>query len=430
MQVPEKIQEYAQEVGRQVRWKKIKPALEREIEEHACDQYLAYCEKGMDKDAAAEKAVAEMGDAVEVGRQLDRVHRPKMQAGMLLLAAMMLLSGMLLSVSASGGTDILHYALIYLAAFGIMIFCCYLDFTVLGKHARAVSLGIAAGAAGVFLLPHMQIMGRKALHLGPWNISFALLASVFPLCYALFVYSMRNKGTKGILMCGAFYLPLVVMLLSVPVVSGAVLFTMAALAILCTAVCRGWFGAEKKKGLCLVLLPAAVICVGTGALLLTARPAIWNRILHKEPSYLNELLNRAASGSAILGQGMGMTSEEIRCLAQNAPLSFAMNTFGKAAVILIVLMCALFSAVGLIKALREKSMLGTLVALSVILMFAMQSALCVAENLALTDFYGNSIPFIGHDTQLLFVSSALTGFMLSVFRSGEVLKQSESRPVF
>jgi hypothetical protein len=80
-------------VCRQLRWKKARPAIGREIETHLCDQRDALMKSGLDEDAAIHESVRQMGDAVEVGTALDRVHRPKPAWAMFALTALLALTG-------------------------------------------------------------------------------------------------------------------------------------------------------------------------------------------------------------------------------------------------------------------------------------------------------------------------------------------------
>lgn len=425
MQPDEKLKAYADAVGQQVRWKKIRPAVQREIEAHLYDQFSAYCADGMAEQEAAEKAVRQMGDAQSVGLQLDRVHRPKAQTGMLLLAGLLMLTGMAVSLLPAQPSGRFGTAASYFAAFGLMLVCYFADFTLLGRFARKISLGIAALAAFVVLTAKLRIMGRLVLPLGPWNLSLTLLASVFPLCLALFVYSMRGKGYAGILLCGGLSVLLAGLLVHIPSISGAVLFAAASLGMLCTAAARGWFGTEKKKSMRLVLFPAAAVCAAAASVLFLRGANVWSRLTGENDSFFSALVKRAVNGAALIGEGGTLTAQETQLLWKNMPLCFVMYRLGVAAAVLIVLLAAVFCILGLAKAMREKSMLAALTALSVILMLAMQAAVGISESFGVGMFTGTGIPFIGQGTAGLMLNAALTGFMLSVFRTGEALRENE-----
>ena len=84
----EQIERYLETAGAQVRWKRVRPALERELRTHLEEQTEAYVSDGMTEDAAEAEAVRQMGDAEAVGLALDAVHRPKRQTAILLFAGL------------------------------------------------------------------------------------------------------------------------------------------------------------------------------------------------------------------------------------------------------------------------------------------------------------------------------------------------------
>lgn len=84
----ERIERYLETAGAQVRWKRVRPALKRELRTHLEEQTEAYLAEGMAEDAAEAEAVRQMGDAEAVGLALDAVHRPKKQTAILLFAGL------------------------------------------------------------------------------------------------------------------------------------------------------------------------------------------------------------------------------------------------------------------------------------------------------------------------------------------------------
>lgn len=84
--MPDQIETYVETAMDQVRWKKARPGLAAEIRTHLLDQRDACLAQGMDEGAAQGEAVRQMGDPVALGTDLDRVHRPRPQWGLLVFA--------------------------------------------------------------------------------------------------------------------------------------------------------------------------------------------------------------------------------------------------------------------------------------------------------------------------------------------------------
>ena len=75
--MPERMEQFLDTAMDQVRWKRAKAPLRRELETHLLDQQDACLEQGMAPEEAQAEAVRQMGDPVVVGQELDRVHRPQ-----------------------------------------------------------------------------------------------------------------------------------------------------------------------------------------------------------------------------------------------------------------------------------------------------------------------------------------------------------------
>lgn len=89
---------YIQTVTDQIRCKRALPLVTKELEDHIEDQKCDYMTEGMEPSEAEKAAVLEMGDPVEVGIEMDRIHRPKMAWKMIGLIAVLNLAGILLIV--------------------------------------------------------------------------------------------------------------------------------------------------------------------------------------------------------------------------------------------------------------------------------------------------------------------------------------------
>ena len=73
----EQLNEYLEAVGAQIRWKRARRPLLRELSDHIADQAAAFEAEGQSPGEALSAAVAEMGEPEAVGRELDRLHRPR-----------------------------------------------------------------------------------------------------------------------------------------------------------------------------------------------------------------------------------------------------------------------------------------------------------------------------------------------------------------
>lgn len=433
----EKIQKYCEDVCEQIRWKKARPQITTEVKNHIFDQRDAYLLDGNQEEEATEKALVQMGDAVLVGQEFDRIHKPKPQLFMIGLTGILMLIGLLLScsidtsINSLNSFNVLHYVI----AFGVFMCCYFLDFTILGKHAKKIYfMVLIISIIGVMLAT--EVYGRLVLHIGSYSVSLSYLVLIFPIAFTLFVYSMRNKGFGGIFMSGVAYLPPAVILIMVPTLSSLILYTIVALIILCIAINRGWFGVNKKHGLMLVLIPTAIVTIGLIIVGIRTMSYIFYRLsLALNPSqdalgggYLNNMIRQLLSESVFLGKGaLPQNLDNIALLpyiSTDYTLVYLTHKFGLIALISIILVIIVFAIIGINKAIKEKSVLGSIISLSVILTFTLQSAIYLLSNLGFGLITSPALPFISYGKTALFINAALIGFMLSVFRTGEIIDET------
>ena len=80
------MEEYIRMLLEQVRFQKAHKAIGDEIRTHIEDQVQANISEGMDQETAEKRAVEDMGDPVEAGIRLDKVHRPQIAWGVIIIA--------------------------------------------------------------------------------------------------------------------------------------------------------------------------------------------------------------------------------------------------------------------------------------------------------------------------------------------------------
>lgn len=80
------MEEYIGKLLEQVRFKKAHKGIEDELRAHIEDQISDNMAAGMDREAAERAAVADMGDPVEVGISMDRVHRPRLAWNVIIIS--------------------------------------------------------------------------------------------------------------------------------------------------------------------------------------------------------------------------------------------------------------------------------------------------------------------------------------------------------
>lgn len=430
MQQSERFGSYIREVCGQIRWKKARALAAEELEAHLEDQRDALLAEGVPPEEAEERAVLEMGDGAAVGQALDRVHRPRPQPLLLCLTGALLLLGMLGSIlqPEAGAGSLWQYP----AAAGVLLCFYFLDFTFLAKR-PLLFYGLAA--ALTLLAFHLSADSGpfRFMKLGPLEVNLAVLSIPVPLACALLIYAMRRRGIRGILLCWAEFLPLLAVLCTSQPYAGAISAFAVFLALLSFAVARDWFGVRRGQGFAAALLPAAACGIAGGVFWVAEHRSLLDGWLHPGGAgsgYLFSVLRDVADKARFFGPGLPTErTEALEAIAEPGlellPATL-LYEYGWIFLLAVAALLAAAAAAAVRRAVRQGSMLGSLVALSAVLGMVFQALFALADNLGFGLFDSIGMPFFTQSSAVLLINAAVTGLLLSVFRSGSTFRDRKT----
>jgi len=440
--LPETIKGYLETAAEQIRWKRARPVLVQELERHLEDQRDDFIKEGRPEDEAERLAIRDMGDPVEVGAELDRVHRPKPQWGLLGLVIALALVGAFLRVTLQAGRgwgerSLLVNALLSLAlGTGALLGMYFLDVSRLARHARAVY--IAALALGMLALDQSPYANGVS-----WYARYAV--QLYPAAYAVWLYSFRGKGWKGLLLAILGGVPPAVICCMTPSMMGLLLLLFSGLVMTLHAAWQDWFGIGRRKGLCAVLIAAFGVLAsqlyGRNYDYLDRRLSV---ALHPEldptgMGYWGTQLRKILDSVPLLRspyEGMGFHTGTLVYDSGGKPLLNLSGDFLPAAAVVRwgwLPFLLLLGALGvllvwmLVKGLRQKHCLGRLVVLAVVVTLAGQMLFSVILNLGFV-LFSASLPLVAGNLQTV-IDMGLIGLALSVFRGDSILRDEPAEPL-
>ena len=407
----------------QVRWKRAKAPLRRELQTHLLDQQDACLEQGMAPEEAQAEAVRQMGDPVTVGQELDRVHRPQPQWGLLTLTLLLALTGGILRVALTAampeaiqGSQTL---LALLLGCGCLLGAYFLDYTFLGRYARAVYWGaVVLGGLSLLFSPNYN------------NASYytRYVVLLYPVAYAVLIYALRGNDWKGLVLAILGTVPLAVIAMLAPYLLGLVILLLTGALLLLCAAYRDWFGVGRYAGT-LALVLFLLLC---GALFLRwGLPHFQTRIallLNPEAEalgrgYMATAIQSALAGAQWLGEGtiggfFGDSSTPYWMLVpesgRDALLTTLIHRLGWMPFLALMLTVAGTLLWILVKCLRQKNELGRLVSLAVVLTLGLQAVSSLLLTLGYPFTSGTFPLLVGNLHSIL--DMGLLGLALSVFR--------------
>ena len=429
-----KAEEYLKTLTDQIRCKMAREAVRDELLCHIEDQKAAFISEGMEQDEAEEAAVLEMGDPVETGNEMDRIHRPKMAWGMIALIAALSIVGYVVQklieakvVEAGGYNWLGSKNLLFLAAgLVIMIGVCFLDYTRIGKYAREIMISVDVlvfvgitffalmlnGAANFIWIPVI----------GPITIEYILLLTV-PL-YAGVLYSYRGQGYRAVVK-GILWMILPVWLaLRIPRLTTSVTLALSFVIMLVIAVWRNWFRISRKKTLAGIFAGTVIAPAMVGAYYwffgASYQQERLRMILTRDPNesgagYTVGVIRQLLGDSRIAGPGnLSLEASQVPVF-QDFVLSGVIAYYGiLAAVIFVGLL--LFLLVRFLKiSLGQRNQLGMLMGAGCSVLFLVEAAFYLLTNLGVI-YVGTFCPFLSYGGTGTIVTYILQGLLLSIYR--------------
>ena len=79
------IREFLENVCEQIKYKPIRNEISEELKDHIEENMEAYVLEGVQEKEAEEKAIEQMGNAEEIGKKLNKIHRPKLDWKLLII---------------------------------------------------------------------------------------------------------------------------------------------------------------------------------------------------------------------------------------------------------------------------------------------------------------------------------------------------------
>ena len=408
--------EFIKRLTEQMRCVKAREGVAREVSDHILDQAAAFEETGMEHDQAVEMAVHEMGDPVEFGVSLDRIHRPQMNWKLILVTFVLTMAGLFVMYSIYGMSTIVSRQCVFAAAgMAVILAVNFIDYSVIGRFGSLAYILLTA----LFFICGMtlrQVNGRIP--------ALAVLVYLYVPVFAGILYRLRggSYGAVGIGMALVFLTSCLAARFGSSVIIGLNIFLIL-LATLLLAVRKGMFRIRQRGAVFVIavlgMLPVLVPARGLGFMEGGFRKERILAFLHRR-GYIYTAIDTILGSSHFVGKG-NETFYALSDYGSNLVLLRLMHEYGLIAGIVLLLLFVVF-AVGVIKIVQsQKNQLGMLVSASCFLVFAANCLEGILVNLGLLPMTTVSIPFVTFGGSVALVYSVLIGLILSVHRYEKVL---------
>ena len=422
------IASYLSAVSEQIQWKRARPFVISELEQHLQDQRDAFAEEGLEHAEAL--AVEEMGDPISVGTALNQIHRPKPQWGLLTLTMLLALTGAIFRVwlTADWASDLLNIdpfktVLTFVLGCGALLLGYFLDYNRLAQHIGKIYIGI-------LLVSVFAILFSPNINNVPYYARFVAL--YYSLVYALWLYECRGKGWFGF--CSAMLggIPLTFFCTLIPYTLGLAILLLTGFLLLLTAAWNDWFGLGRWHTMT-PLLGGLTLMLGIIIHGVVSQHWRWNRLstaLHPESDpfgggYQGVVIQKTLTVSQWLGEGTWSSEIFPYSYQRTVPgcdtdtfLTTVIYKLGWLPFLVIVLTFAALMLWLSFRCMRQKNQLGRMIVIAVVMSLSIQGVASVAWNMGFT-FLSASFPLIIGNLNTV-LNMALIGLALSVFRGDSI----------
>lgn len=430
----EKIKDYSNKVCEQIRWQKAKSNIAKEIEDHLLDQRDAYILDGDNENSATDKSIIQMGDPEYIGRELDLTHRPNPQWGMIFLTMILMSLGIVTNYFISiFNSNYSFKPMPFLIAFLILITFYFIDFSFLGRFPRTIYLVILFTSL-ISRIFNISVNGIVVWSVGFFSVNIVFLTLLYPLAIALIIYSLKNRGSISIIITGIASMPFAMILLSIPSMSGLLLFALSSISLIILAIKKSWFGPDRKKQYLLLfvcslvgMLFASHMILNNSYFLTRLNSFINPYIYRNDSGYIYVMIRSILEKSSFIGNGdipVDYLTTNLSNISTDYTLFYLIHKFGMFVLYSCIILVSTFSIIGVLKTIKQKSFLGLIVSYAVVSTFTLQAVIYILDNLGYGLVSSLSMPFMSYGNTALYINSILVGLMLSVFRSGDEVMDS------
>lgn len=436
------IKEYIGIISSQIRFKKARDSASQEIESHIIDLKEDYIKLGMEEIEAETKAVNEMGDAVDIGLRLDRIHRPKINMMLIFIVGVMLLMGVgLLYLTSLSDQEMKYYLnhqiLFVVVGMVIMVLTYHIDYTIIGKYPIVIvsalfTLLMFTEFFGIAINGRMYFVSLGGVSISLYHISILMVPALVGV-----LYKLRGSGCKGIILFGVLC-TVCNIIVAHSSITGALQLSITALVVLTWTIINEWFGADKKTQLLIVYIPIIILLSFT-LIYIFLNQELFSRVIERAiPSgntgagwqtlFIRDIINN----SKIIGKGtmplVGNLSIDDTIYSSMArseyALTYIIGRYGRVAGASVTAVFLALVLVMIRTVLKQKSQLGFAVSLACTTVVTLQGIFYICANLGFVLFNPMSLPFIGYGGGGLVTNMLIMGLILSVYTCGGYEKSS------
>lgn len=449
------IKEFLENVVNQIKYKPIRAEISKEMENHLIEAKENYISEGMTENRAEEEAIRQMGNAEEIGRKLNKIHRPQLDWKLLLLTIILIIFGGLVTFTRDStcyyymgavpyDASMFQYIVTLFVGATLSIGVYFLDYQKILKMSNYL-YGLAT-VLMIFLLNFgVYVNGTISyISFGGFNIYAPIIAVLlYILAFVGFLQKIdKSKNVKINFLAEKsiqinrhivkiIFLSGISLLFFSMIPSVSMMFILAIVYLIIATV--KILEQKEKRKMYVGMLWGIPILIGF-LFIIFVRPLTFDRIMlsfqpEKEPragGWVGMNQKTILESANLFGEADDM-SNALTMFDEGTNFAFIsiLAHYGWIVSVSMVIAIVAFSIKLMINAVKIKDMYGKLIIVGISSLFILQSVFNLLMNLNLGIKSNVNLPFISHGRTDLMMNMIALSLVLSVYRRKDILIYSK-----
>lgn len=451
------IKDYLKSVCEQIKYKPIREDISEEIENHIIELKQDFINEGNNENVAEEKAINHMGNPEEIGKQLNKIHKPKLDWKLLLITIMLLCFGTLVTYIRKNSligfqvNSIISYICCLIVGVILSIPIYFLDYRKILKYSNLLYI-IASALIIWALVSGMRVNGLAYIYFASGVRGFSPNVVALPLYIISFIGFLQNSKTKNnknieinylgkkIDIFNTKYLKLVILsimsiLLSmtIPSVTSAFILYFTYLIIITTNIVHSKNNVKKK--LSILWGTVSLFIISLIGLLMVVSP---NRLYRFETTINPEKDPNSFGWFAIQRHNIietanlyGEANYNIKDVfnlideGTNYAVISILAHYGWIATIILIVLVLAFSIKLIINSIKIRDIYGKSIIIGISSMFIIQSIFNILMNFNLWVESNYNLPFVSYGVFNMAINLMSLSLILSVYRRKDLIISNE-----
>lgn len=446
-----RIKEFLASVCEQINYKPIRENIAEELKNHIEESKENYIQEGLEEQIAEEKAIEQMGDSEEIGKKLNKIHRPKLDWKLLILILILVVYGIFIAICKQDSSNtIVKDTLIYMVTgliIGIVVY--FMDYRKIKKYSNLLyliaSLIVFLPAIG---LCRSTINGIDYFRIAGITFNTAIVAvPLFIISFAGFITSFNDKNKINvtisdwditiykdlakIIIFSIFSLLLIMMIPSLVngMILGITYLIIATIYIIKTC--------ERKISILVKMYATMGILVVLAAFYIGIQPYHFERVMtsfHPEldpqgAGYFGMLQKEIIENAKLIGEAdtkIITTDEFIIPKESNFTFIFLLGKAGILIASILVITILLISVKLIINSKLVKDIYGKTIIIGLGALYILQSIMSVLMNINLGLQLNVNLPFVSPGGVYFIINAVSIAYILSIYRRKDITLEIEN----